>query len=138
MFSSSPSVFCSHTGVCSNTEAGPWYNTSLPCHPLTDLAVCWEQFSRYSFPKLLPAVCPSVLFFCPLVPCTGKEDPFHLRLILEEVLRTKKDLQEESLKESLAWVSPSVPQVCLLTPEHTVCWVQVSSAMVLVEGRPCV
>lgn len=41
-----------------------------------------------------------MLFFYPLVPCMGKEDAFHFGLILEE---------EESLKESLAWVSPLYP-----------------------------
>lgn len=70
----------------------------------------------------------------------GKGDAFHFRLILEEALRTKKNTQEESLKESLAWVSPCVSSGLrrLLTPEHTVCRVQVSPTVVLVEGRPCV
>lgn len=53
----------------------------------------------------------------------GKEDAFHFRLILEEALRTKKDTQEESLKESLAWVSPYVPSGlrCVCSPESTLC-----------------
>lgn len=81
-----------------------------------------------------------MLFFYPLVPCTGKEGAFHFGLILEEALRTKKDIQEESLKESLAWVSPLCPLASGVFAHPRACCVQVqvSPAMVLVEGRPCV
>lgn len=124
MFHSSPSAFCSQTGIqSSKREAGPWYNTSLPCHPPRARQVSGNSFPGTVF-LVTPAIrLPTSAVFLSSTAMQGKGDAFHFRLILEEALRTKKDTQEESLKESLAWVSPCVSsglrRVC--SPESTLC-----------------